>query len=309
MFYKSFSRILTIYGYLPQTSFSYFYSNLLLVLAILNLIASFVYFKIAELDYINITDIIATAANYNLQIVHCVVLANSVMNIGIRDKFYERLYEFDKEIADIFNFKVTRQAEVKLNRKILGGWIMSVSFISMATYHIVKDGVLVVLWLRVLPGIFSIQFMYIHIFYFVEQLKQRLVLYADILDDMISEETTTEFKILKMKKLYHKLIEIMDLINEIFGTDLIFIVLLDFLEFIYNIYLIFLDGFYLHDYSAALGILNKFTHILISLEIFYILVNFKIILPDAIYNTMLARSCDGCNFLVKSINFVFILFT
>ena len=253
MFYKSFSGILTIYGYLPQTSFSYFYSNMLLVLAILNLIASLVYFEVVKLNDIDLRHIISTSATYILQVAHCAVLANSVKNIGLRNEFYEMLNEFDQEIAKKFNSKADRQAEVYLNRQVLGGWILSVIFISSATYSIVKNDIFVIFWLRALPGILSIQLKYINIFFFVEQLKQRLVVYTAILDEMITEKTTAEFEIIELKKLYTKLIEIMGLINEIFGSDLIFMVMHNFLDVIFNIYMIFLDGFYSHNYSGVLS--------------------------------------------------------
>ena len=258
MFYKSFSRILTFYGFSPQTSLSHFYANLLLVLSILNFIASFVYFKIAQLTYFNITDIITTSSTYILQLAHCVVLVNSVKNIGLTNKFYESLYEFDREIAVNFDLKVHQQAEVKLNSKILGGWIMSVVGSSLVTYDIIAEGFFLSLWLRVLPGILSIQMKYIHVFFYLELLNQRLEVYATVLDKMINEETTTEYKVLKMKKFYTKLIDIMDLVNKIFGTDLIFLVMHNFLDAIFNIYFIFLNGFYLHEFSDIKGINNLF---------------------------------------------------
>ena len=253
MYYKSFSTILTIYGYSPETSYSYFYSNVLLVLSILNLVASFVYFNTAVLNHINITDIITISTTYVLQVTHCVVLAHYVINIGLRDKFYEKLYEFDREIADKSNSKVKRQAEVNLNRKILCGWIISVSFLSMASYSIITDGLLAILWLRALPGLLSIQLKYVHIFFFVELLKQRLEVYSTVLEELINEETITELKICELRKLYTKLIEIMDLINEIFGADLIFMVMHNFLDIIFNIFSIFLAGFYYHAYEEVQG--------------------------------------------------------
>lgn len=300
--YKSFKKILTLYGFSAHTSLLYYYSNLLLVLSILNFGTSLVYFNVIELSNFNITDLIKTAATNILQVTHCVILLCSVRNIGLGDKFSAEIYDFDHQIYVTFHFKIKRQDEIRLNYKLLGGWAISALSMSFATFHVITGGVYISLWFRVLPGILAAQLKYVQIFFHLELLKQRLKVIADVLEKLDNEETIIEFKVAELKKLYTKLMDIMDLINRLFGTDLIFLVIHNFNEIIFNVYLIFLDGCYLHDYSNARGrkfVVNYLTTV--STVFLFITVSSQVILLDAVYNLMLARSCDGCNFMVNSI--------
>lgn len=254
--YWSFFLLLKFYGFSPtKCSYSYFYSTLLLVISLLNLLISLTYYSYPKIsEYFNFIELSSLWLFYLLIVEHIVHVSSSLKNCELRKNILLSFEQFDYLIYKEFGYRtnfITKKSS--MYKKLFTTYAFTVVITFLTVLDKAKStSSFDVYWWKTLIGRVSSYIKCLQITFFVELLRQRLDTIDDILQRLQNLETKKNH-LLVLKSLHFKLYEILGSINECFGCDLVFIVLQFFSLFIINNYWIFLTFTRMNNPKLALS--------------------------------------------------------
>lgn len=217
--HQLFLSFLKIFGLVPkQGQLSYFYSVFLMVLCIINILKLDLFVRI---NVASITELSNYAAGFLLRLINLVVLASSLLNSRTQDSILFELDQIDSQLKLGFSAK-SQDLSIKKEfyAKIIAVFIVFFCMMSVLGF-VWPDGVLD-FWLRVVIARICNNTRLLQIIFYVEQLKVRLKCVNKIMNEIDANDRQLVLKLTIIKNVYSKLYKVLNLINECFSVELVF---------------------------------------------------------------------------------------